>query len=285
MHERFFMSGFSSDWLLLREPADHRARSAELLGRLAGHFRNFESISVFDLGTGTGSNLRATAPHLPAVQHWTLVDHDAALLSAACDAISAWADSARATANGIEAAKDKRSILVGLKRADLAAEPAAWGGHAPDLVTAAALFDLVSAEWIERFVSAIARGKAVFYTALTHSSIAAWSPAHPLDAAMTAAFESHFVTDKGFGPSAGSEATALLAKAFERAGYHVERRDSPWRLGNSDRNLIAELAQGWADAVLETKKIPAADVQAWLAARKASGTCVVGHEDMLAIPN
>jgi hypothetical protein len=279
------MSGFSSDWLLLREPADHGARSAELLGRLAGHFQGRESIGVFDLGTGTGSNLRATSPHLPPVQHWTLVDHDPALLGAACDAIAAWADSSRATANGIEVAKGKHSILVGLKRADLAAEPAAWGDSAPDLVTAAALFDLVSAAWIERFAAAVARTKAVFYTALTHSSIAAWSPAHPLDAAMAAAFESHFGSDKGFGPSAGSQATALLAQAFERAGYRVERRDSPWRLGNADRNLIAELAQGWADAVLETGKIPAADVAAWLAARRTSGTCIVGHEDLLAIPN
>ena len=279
------MSGFSSEWLLLREPADHGARSAELLGRLSGHFQGRESISVFDLGTGTGSNLRATSPHLPPVQHWTLVDHDPALLGAACDAISAWADSSRATANGIEVAKGKHSILVGLKRADLAAEPAAWGDSAPDLVTAAALFDLVSAAWIERFAAAVARTNTVFYTALTHSSIATWSPVHPLDAAMTAAFESHFGTDKGFGPSAGSQATALLAQAFERAGYHVERRDSPWQLGNADRNLIAELAQGWADAVLETRKIPAADVAAWLTARRTSGTCVVGHEDLLAIPN
>ncbi len=279
------MSGFSSDWLSLREPADHRARSAELLGRLATRFQGREAISVFDLGTGTGSNLRATSPHLPPQQQWTLVDHDPALLAAACDTISAWADSSRATANGIEVAKDKHSILVGLKRADLAADPAAWGDNAPDLVTAAALFDLVSAAWIERFVTAVARTKAVFYTALTHSSIAAWSPAHPLDSAMTAAFESHFGTDKGFGPSAGSEATALLAQAFARAGYKVERRDSPWRLGDESRQLIAELAQGWADAVLETKKIPAADVAAWLAARKASGSCVVSHEDLLAIPS
>lgn len=278
------MSGFSTDWLLLREPADHGARSAELLGRLAGHFRGRETISVFDLGTGTGSNLRATSPHLPAVQHWTLVDHDPALLAAACDAISAWADSSRATANGIEVAKNGHSILVGLKRADLAAEPAAWGDSAPDLVTAAALFDLVSAAWIERLAEAVARAGAVFYTVLTHSSTTIWSPVHPLDAAMTAAFESHFGNDKGFGPSAGSQATALLAQAFERAGYHVTRRDSPWQLGNSDRNLIAELAQGWADAVIETGKVPAAEIAAWLAARQRSTTCVVGHEDLLAIP-
>ena len=278
------MSGFSSDWLLLREPADHRARNGELLALLSAHFETRESVSVFDLGTGTGSNLRAAAPHLPAAQEWTLVDHDPRLLAAACDAISAWGDSPRATATGIGVSKGGHSILVNLKQADLAAEPAAWKGQKPDLVTAAALFDLVSAEWIERFVKAVAGAKAVFYTALTHSDVARWSPPHPLDAAMTAAFESHFGTDKGFGPSAGSRASALLADAFARAGYGVERRESPWRLGAHDRELIAELAQGWADAARETGKIPAARIADWLAARQREGTCVVGHEDLLAIP-
>lgn len=278
------MSGFSSDWLALRESADHRARDPELLARLGEFFKARESIAVFDLGTGTGSNLRATAPHLPSLQQWTLVDHDPALLAAACEAIAAWADSSSATANGIEASKDGRSILVGLERADLAATPAAWGASNPDLVTAAALFDLVSTEWIERFASAVTRTNAVFYTALTHSRAAVWSPPHPLDAAMTAAFESHFGRDKGFGPSAGSKATELLAKVFARAGYQIERRESPWRLGANDRELIAELAKGWAGAVIETKKLSSGEVADWLAARKAEGTCVVGHEDLLARP-
>jgi SAM-dependent methyltransferase len=278
------VSGFSPDWLSLRESADHRARNLELLAMLREHFKGRESISVFDLGAGTGSNLRATAPFLSRAQEWTLVDHDPRLLAAACDAIAAWADSSRATVNGIGVTKDERTILVDLKRADLAAEPAAWADGTPDLVTAAALFDLVSEEWIGRFVAAVARVKAVFYTALTHSSAAVWSPPHPSDAAMTAAFERHFGTDKGFGPSTGSKATELLALAFRRAGYRVERRDSPWRLTESDRKLIAELAQGWADAVSETKTLPSAKVAEWLAARKRDASCIVGHEDLLALP-
>ena len=73
------MSGFSSDWLKLRESADHRARNQELLAKLAACFAEREAILVADLGAGTGSNLRAIAPHLPSRQQWVLVDHDPVL--------------------------------------------------------------------------------------------------------------------------------------------------------------------------------------------------------------
>ena len=77
------MSGFSAQWLDLREPVDHRSRNVELGRRLARHFEGWRPITVVDLGCGTGSNLRATAPLLGPDQSWTLVDYDQALLDAA----------------------------------------------------------------------------------------------------------------------------------------------------------------------------------------------------------
>ena len=74
------MSGFSAEWLALREPADQRARNSDLLGALTRRFAGRDTLSVVDLGCGAGSNLRALAPALPRRQRWRLVDHDAALL-------------------------------------------------------------------------------------------------------------------------------------------------------------------------------------------------------------
>lgn len=279
------MSSFAPDWLKLRENADHRARDKGLLAKLAAYFAGRLEVRVFDLGAGLGSNLRGTFAALPARQHWILVDYDPVLLASACDAIADWADSARPTTSGVEVVKDGRSLHVEVKRHDLAADPAPWGNEQPDLVTAAALFDLVSEAWIERFVAAVARARLPFYTALTHTGATEWLPAHPADAEMTAAFESHFGRDKGFGPSAGGRASALLAGALAKSGYTVERAPSPWQLGAGDEPLIAALAQGWAEAVAETKAVPAATIQQWLAARMAGGViCTVGHEDLLALP-
>lgn len=276
---------FSSDWLRLREPVDHRSRNAALAEKLAAHFRGRQDATVYDLGAGLGSNLRGTYRHLPARQYWRLVDNDPGLLAAAAGEISDWADSARPTASGVEAQKDGFSLHVEVKRHDLAADPAPWGSQSPDLVTAAALFDLVSVEWIGRFVQAVAASKAGFYTVLTHDARSEWSPAHPADAVMKAAFEIHFGRDKGFGPSSGGEASRLMAEAFADAGYQVERGPSPWMLGGADSALIAELARGWAGAVRETGRVPESTIAEWTAARaSANAGCVIGHEDLLALP-
>jgi hypothetical protein len=279
------MSGFAPEWLRLRENADHRARNAALLARLAARFASRDAITVIDLGAGLGSNLRAIAPALSHRQHWILVDHDPVLLAAACEAIATWADSARSTAVGIDAVKSKCAIQVELRRHDLAADPSAWIPDKPDLVTAAALFDLVSVAWIDRFVAALSRERLPLYTALTHDGTTEWLPAHPADAAMEAAFAHHFARDKGFGPSAGVHASSLLTERLAAAGYEIEHAPSPWRLGRVDTALIGELAQGWAEAVCETGEVPARTIADWLEARTAAGvSCSVGHEDLVAFP-
>ena len=51
------MSGFSSEWLALREPYDLAARNATVLDAMLAAFRGQASISVVDLACGTGSTL------------------------------------------------------------------------------------------------------------------------------------------------------------------------------------------------------------------------------------
>lgn len=278
---------FAPDWLRLREPADQRSRSTGLAMKLQEHFASTNAVTVYDLGAGLGSNLRGTYRWLPRRQHWVLVDYDANLLAAAREEISRWADMASTTEHIMEVSKDGRSLKIEFACRDLSDNPAPWRDAKPNLVTAAALFDLVSAEWIERFVAAVVRARAVFYTVLTHDARSSWQPRHPADAAIKAAFESHFGRDKGFGPSAGGDATHLIAEAFFKAGgYRVERAQSPWNLGRADSRLIAALAEGWANAVRETKKVPEATIEEWLAARTVpEANCVIGHEDLLAVPS
>src|SRR5689334_5888016 len=71
---------FSADWLALREPVDHEARSLRLARFVARAVSTGQGTSVLDLACGTGSNLRYLYHHLGRPQRWLLIDHDPVLL-------------------------------------------------------------------------------------------------------------------------------------------------------------------------------------------------------------
>ena len=122
------VSRFEADWLALREPSDHAARSAALAARFAAARR-------------AGAPIWSTSAPAPAAicaiwrracrpaQRWLLVDHDPALLAQA------------PRAAGATVALPGRWI----SREQLPELPASRTG-----VTAAALLDLASAAWLDR---------------------------------------------------------------------------------------------------------------------------------------
>ena len=281
------MSGFSTEWLALREPVDHRSRSLALQSRLLDALarrpgaQQGRALRVLDLGCGAGSNLRALAPVLTGEQHWTLVDHDPALLHAARETIVRWASAVVDDGQPLVIDKDGRRIAITFLQCDLARELDSLLASKPDLVTAAALFDLVSADWIGRFCE---RVESIFYTVLTYSGSEHWSPAHAADADVLRAFHAHQLTDKGFGVAAGPGATQLMHDRFTALGFVVEQAPSPWILGPEDKSLMQALCSGSARAVAETGMVPEAELSSWLSAHRQASRCEIGHWDLLAVP-
>src|SRR5262249_3492611 len=157
------MNEFSADWLTLREQHDASARDGAVLGALAAAFAGRNAIRVVDLGCGTGSTLRAVTRHLPARQHWLLIDNDLGLLDRA------------------SRLEPHEGVTIGPKAVDLVRDLEAALDGPVDLVTASALFDLVSAEWLERFVVEAAARRLPVYAALTHDDNIALDPADALD--------------------------------------------------------------------------------------------------------
>lgn len=278
------MSGFAADWLALRESADLRARNADVRAAATALFADHRSLTIVDLGCGTGANLRALARHLPAEQRWRLVDNDPTLLAAARAALARWAECRQEQPGRLVLHKSGKRIEIVFERADLARSFADVLAGPAELVTAAAFFDLTSPAWIESFCGALKRRTLPLYAALTCNGSQSWSPPHPADTAIRAAFRAHQKRDKGFGPAAGVAAAAGLRAELQHEGYDVISGASSWRLGTGDRALMAALADGTAAAVAETGRLPAADCAAWRAARQTARTCIVGHIDLFGRP-
>ena len=256
------MSGFSGDWLALRAGADARARDKGLAERLGAHFAGRSVVRVLDLGSGTGANLRATAPLIEAPQHWVLADDDAALLARA---------------------EPSANTTIERREVDLAAELSSLFDPAPDLVAASALLDLCGAVWTDRLVAMVAACGAAVHAVLTYDGREQWSPPHSLDAEVLAAFHADQRRDKGLGPALGPDAHAHLAGSLRGHGYQVFEAASDWKLEPPcDAALIAALADATATAV--GGMIGPGRAGDWRAARIVARRVTIGHRDLLALP-
>ena len=270
------MAGFTADWLALREPADARARSAQLASLVAGRLVQAAELRVLDLAAGTGANARYLARFLPGDQRspqWLLVDHDRTLLAQAMTGV------------GSGYRFETRAVDLAF-----AFEPAAediCGGR--DLVTASALLDLVSERWLHALASRCRDAGAAVLFALTYDGGMRCSPAEPEDDAVRELVNRHQRTDKGFGPALGPDASQAAARAFAALGYEVRRERSDWALAADASGLQVQLIEGWAEAAAVIAPDRSASFHSWKARRLAHvaagrSRLVVGHEDLAGWP-
>lgn len=292
------MNSFTSEWLALREPVDHRSRHPSLLATVTAYLQHIESmrpgaIQIVDLGCGSGSNLRALAPLFNEVQEWTLVDSDPLLLHAAHAALVSWSDDSTVVHNDgcptdhhtvvskLTLKKNNKTISVNFHCTDLSKKV-----HLPilatvDLVTAAAFFDLTSEIWLQTFCAALSKP---LYATLSYNGTETWEPQGTADQQILSAFHAHQKTDKGFGAAAGPSAVTLLIKLLTDRQFNVSVGDSPWVMDELDRLLIDQLAAGTAAAVKETGLVSMEIIEHWFQSKRNALRCVVGHTDVFARP-
>ena len=266
------MESFSADWLALREPADHAARAHGLLAPIAERLQAQTGARAIDLAAGSGSNVRYLLPRLPAVAHWTLVDHDAALLTQAARLITPLPHAAR------RAFEVRQGDLR-----DLAALP--FEGCA--LVTASALLDLVSETWMRAFARRCHEARVAVLCALSYEGRIECAPADTDDRLVRDLVNRHQQTDKGFGVALGPDAARVAADCFRDEGFEVETAESDWVLDATQAELQRQLIEGWAGAARAMSPQDAPAVEAWLARRLAhlaagSSRVRVGHVDLVA---
>jgi SAM-dependent methyltransferase len=264
------MTGFSADWLSLREPYDVRARNAKVLAAVAAAFAALPALTIVDLACGTGSTLRALAPRLPGRQNWKLVDNDLGLLVRAAQASH---PRAKVTTTAIDLVRDLEAALDGPL----------------DLVTTSALLDLVSESWLERLATEVAARRLPLYAALSYDGRITFEPSDSLDGAIVAAVNDHQRRNKGFGTALGPDAAKRVIALFETMGYSVVHGEADWVMEPHDRDMQAALLDGWAGAAREAGQQSLAEIAAWLTRRRdalshGQSSIRVGHVDVFAAP-
>jgi hypothetical protein len=281
-----------AQWLALREPIDAAARSTRLTRAIADVVAGADPVNVLDLATGAGSNLRYLIDRLPPRQRWLAVDHSPTLLAHVPAGTASWGkargyevvqDSGGCTLTGERLdcrVETRRLDLGGFEQAEIFA-----GRH---LVTASALLDLVSEDWLRSLAQQCRKvGAAVLFT-ITYNGFSSCSPVDPEDDRILGHFNRHQHTDKGLGgPAAGPDAADCAVRCFAEAGYRVQSEPSDWNLGLGERELQRQLIDGWADAAAQIVPEDAAIIARWRDRRmehleSGRSHVIVGHHDLAA---
>ncbi|MGQ7846880.1 class I SAM-dependent methyltransferase [Granulosicoccus sp. 3-233] len=285
-------AGFSSEWLTLREPADHDARSESLTRQLADWACAQPGLTVIEMGCGTGSNFRFLCPHLGHGQEWTLFDHDEMLLTQLPISIRQWAGQRRldvsASANAIEVAGMNFSARLRWQQADLANELHTLPFESAQLITASALLDLTSQAWLQQLAEQCISHQCASLFVLNYDGRISWQPEEQYDVRTMALLNRHQLGNKGFGPAMGPQAGQALAKLLSRHQQcQVERSD--WQIGPRQQALQQALLAGWLAAAEELAPAEADALEQWHAHRldhiaSMESSLDVGHTDILSLP-
>jgi SAM-dependent methyltransferase len=269
------MSGFSADWLALREPFDHAARSnPDLVQWLLPALPMDRPVRILDLACGTGSNLRCLARQLGCPQHWTLVDHDPRLLDEAHRKLGEWT-----------LLTEQSGMEYECRQVDLVCDLDALDFVKFDLVTTSALLDLVSGGWLARLVGKCRDACSAVLFALSYNGYMKLEPGWPGDDRIRDGFNRHQHGDKGFGSALGPDAVPRTRELLAAAGFQIETAATPWTIGRQHRQLQTELIDGFARAAKEAEPTAQEAIAAWRQQRLAyistgHSRLVVGHEDI-----
>lgn len=282
-----------AEWLALREPADAAARSDRLTRAIASGIASHDPVSVLDLATGTGSNMRYLMDRLRATrQRWLAVDRSALLLEQLLIRMSLWGATrgykVTRTAAGCVIRGERLECHIETRQRDLESLDSADIFTDRQLVTASALLDLVSEQWLHSLATHCrAAGAAALFT-ITYNGFSSCSPMEPEDGMVLDLFNRHQRTDKGLGgPAAGPDAAACAARYFAEAGYRVQSESSNWKVGVSELALQRALIEGWAQAASEIAPEEASTIASWRIRRLrhvdgGRSQLVVGHDDIAA---
>jgi hypothetical protein len=154
-----------------------------------------------------------------------------------------------------------------------------------DLVTAAALLDLVSAPWLGELAHRCRENGAAVLFPMIYDGRIHCTPAEPGDEAVRDRVNQHQHTDKGFGPALGPDAAGTAGRLFASLGYEVRRGSSDWHVGPNAGALQEQLIDGWATAATTIDPASSALIADWRTRRLthvAAGRSIltVGHQDI-----
>lgn len=264
---------FDRDWLNERYPFDAEARNKALESKVLEHFAAKPSLTMVDVGAGTGSNCLYFFEKFPQDQKWTLVELDKELRNATIKRIRDYANYHK---YGFEQRKGKLNIQTPTKKIEVSIVNDSLLNLADlvdlkkvDLVLANAVFDLFSADQMSQFTQILQTHKTPFYTTLNYEGMV-FLPEDPFDEVFIDQYDAHMERTQDFGKALGKNISQHIVQTFEKEKRKVEALTSVWKIEEDDIKMHYYLLNFMENALEEMDLDPSmqANFKKWTKRKK-----------------
>ena len=206
------MSGFSAEWLALREPYDLAARNATVLDAVAAAFHRAAHRSR--------SSISPAAPARRCARSGRICRRSRP---------GGWSTTISACWRVPQALGKPPHLTVVTKPVDLVRDLELALTGPLDLITASALLDLVSAEWLDRLIIEAAARRLPVYAALTYDGRVISRAGSPSRRRAPRRLQPASTHRQGLRPGARSDRGGTRDRAFR--AFRLRGRARPLRLG------------------------------------------------------
>lgn len=233
-------TGFETGWLNERFRFDNAARNPPVEQAFLQFLSAKQSITIVDIGSGTGANCLYFLEKSEHDQQWFLVEKDSRF---AQPTIQKLVEFAERSGYDFQTLEDlfkietvTKKVSISLVKDDFFRLPELVDLKKVDVVMAAAVFDLLSEDQFIALADNIFSNQIALLTTLNYTGMS-FQPELSLDKKYIALYESHMNRRQDFGKAMGKNAAVFIEKYFHKKGYPFIKGESIWQVSPADLKM------------------------------------------------
>lgn len=264
---------FDIDWLNERYPFDAEARNKKLETKVKDHFAEKETLTLVDVGAGTGSNCLYFMDQFTQSQKWYLVEQNEKLKKATIRRFKDYAAyhkySFEKKKNQLKISSLKKSVEINLITDSLLNLPDLVDVKKVDVVLANAVLDALTAPQIKAFSQILLDHQLSFYATLSYRGMT-FIPDDPFDDVFIDAYNQYMERPQKNGKILGEKALPMMVDFIKEHGGTVATAPSIWKVESDDIKMHYYLLNFMENALGEMELDPSmmANFARWIQRKK-----------------
>jgi precorrin-6B methylase 2 len=281
-------------WLSHRFASDAAARNPEIEKKCLDYFRERPVLRIVDVGSGTASNFCYYFDKFSQSQHWTLLERDQALIGAARKNLMHFCQKhvyeLKTTEEGFIIKANGKSAEIVFCRAKLQQIEKCVDMKKTDLLTANAVFDLISFDHFEELVIKLSAYNTCLLATLNYYETS-FLPYREEDGRFVNYYHTHMLRPQADGIAMGPNCCEEMLDLLSRHQMMIEQDSSQWRLKKYDTTMHHYILHFFENALRELNLSPheQEEVDEWIRSKRHLSDkhrleITVDHSDIFAYP-